>query len=397
MMFQDLPNLLRLDVTGSRKLGGLPDLSTAKKLEELMIESCTRLDKIPESIMVLTKLRKLNAIDCHILRGINFTVDFSGDDIQETISWRLISPRMTNRLILYNNLSIEGQIHIESYHLRGNAEHISYAFEQEIPEKIEPRRNGIRHMKSLHIKRFSYRNPPVPFRCYSFQLFPSLTELNLINLNISTIPDDINHSPLLRKINLSGNDFVCLPTTMQSLSKLKYLSLRNCPKLKSLPQLTQVETLILSDCENLQTLLRLRANEEHSTYQLLELWLDNCRSVRKLSDELTHFTKLTYLDLSRYDFVTLPSSIKDLSSLYALFVNNCKRLTSVESLPQSVKYLYAQGCDSLVNVSLSTDHALKHIDLKDCPLMKQDEQLKNLFSNDGYVQEVSFLVPNLFL
>ncbi|VVA91675.1 unnamed protein product [Arabis nemorensis] len=108
--------------------------------------------------------------------------------------------------------------------------------------------------KSLDIKRFNY-NDGAPFQCYSFSKFPCLTELNLINLNIKCIPVDIGLLRELQKLDLSGNDFMNLPTEMENLSKMKSLPLCNCPKLLVLPQLTQLETLRLSDCTCLMSFL----------------------------------------------------------------------------------------------------------------------------------------------
>ncbi|WZZ18777.1 hypothetical protein YC2023_111866 [Brassica napus] len=66
-----------------------------------------------------------------------------------------------------------------------------------------------------------------------------------------------------------------------------------------------------------------------------------------LSDQLSHLTKLTNLDLSGHDFDKLPSSIRDLTALVTLCLNNCKKLRSVEKLPLSLQFLDAHGCDSL--------------------------------------------------
>ncbi|CAG7906524.1 unnamed protein product, partial [Brassica rapa] len=78
-------------------------------------------------------------------------------------------------------------------------------------------------------------------------------------------------------------------------------------------------SLTLPNCRNLRSLV------DSGSYCLLELCLDNCNNVESLSDQLSHFTKLIYLDLSSHDFETLPSSISDLTSLVTLCLNNCKK------------------------------------------------------------------------
>ncbi|CAH8257980.1 unnamed protein product [Arabidopsis lyrata] len=367
--------LRRLDLTGSKNLRELPDLSTAVNFEELIIQGCKRLRNIPESIRRLHTLKKLNAIDC-FLRGVEFSVELSNNYICGGSSGTSLSfPKNAMMFPFLKNLSIEGKLYIELLGLNGKTEHLSFGSKQQIPDQsmtIEEEPGMPQLMsdsnssKSLEIKQFSYNENRAPFRCSNFQNVPCLTELKLINLNIHYISKDISHLQFLETLDLEGNDVKYLPQTLGQLPKLKYLSLRNCRQLRELPQLTQVETLILSDSVNLSWLL-----DELDTYCLLELWLDNCKDV--------------------HDIMTVPSSIRELLSLETLCLNNCKRLISVEELPLSLKHLYAHGCDSLETVSLSPNHSIKHFDLGHCPRLNQEEHkhLMDLFLYDGHSQEDS--------
>lgn len=300
-------------------------------------------------------------------------------------------------MVYLKDLSIDGQIHVKLLGLNGFADHISFRSKQPIPDELLMMEESTSHqlmsdskgLHSLNIMNFRYRESSVPFACISFRCFRSVKELKLVNLNIEEIPDGIFSCQNLEKLDLSGNDFVSLPNAIgDDLRNLKYLSLHNCRRIKSLPRLSQVKTLILSECVNLRSFMKIHPRE---TYCLLELWLDNCKHVRSLSESLSVFTTLTYLDLSRHDFVRLPQSIREFSSLATLYLNYCKKLKSVEELPQSLKYLYAHGCDSLEKVSLSPNHSIKHIDLIHCPRLNQEEHkhLMDLFIHDGQSQEGS--------
>ncbi|KAH0875768.1 hypothetical protein HID58_073130 [Brassica napus] len=313
---QKLWKLRRLDVTGSRNLIKLPDLSTAANFEELIIESCMRLQNIPESISRSHNLKKLNAINCDLLRGVIFNVDFLKGRRRQTGSWRTI-------------------------------------------------------IKSLEIKRLGYIESNAPFSCNSFECFPFLTKLKLINLNIQEIAGDISDLQFLETLDLTGNDFKSLPSTMGQIAKLKYLSLQNCRELRALPQLGQLRSL--------RGLVGV---------ELLELRLENCRGLRSLSEELSHFTKITYLDLSSLEFETIPASIRELPSLGTLCLNKCNHLISLEELPLSLSYLYAHGCESLKNVSLSPHHSIKHLDLSHCFNLHQEQDLLSQFINQGQNQQV---------
>ncbi|KAF2592839.1 hypothetical protein F2Q70_00045341 [Brassica cretica] len=235
----------------------------------------------------------------------------------------------------------------------------------------------------ISIKRFSYIEDGAPFGCISFLGFPCLAELKLINLNIQKIPEDICRLRSLEKLDLSGNDFTNLPSSMKNLSKLKYISLANCVTLQALPELTELHTLKLSNCSNLTSLLEL--SQDVGSYSLQELELDNCKNVQSFSNQLSYFTKLTYLNLSGNDFEAIPASIRELPSLVTLCLNNCKKLKSVEELPQSLNHLYAHGCESLENVSLSPHHSIKHLDLSHCFSLQHTEQLITRFQNGDNV------------
>lgn len=362
-------------MTGSKNLIQLPNLSTSKNFEELIVKGCKKLQKIPESLKGLYTLNKLNAGHCDSLTGILFDAEsiLSGAPLVFHFSDVEVS------MGFLEDLSIYGQIDLKLQGLYGLIEHISFISKQQICDEL------VRIKKSLHllnIKNFRYRESNAAFSCKTFS-----------GLNIKDIPSSIMSCRNLEKLDLSGNDFVYLPYGLKELHKLKYLSVHNCRRIKSLRQLPQVETLILSECVKLRSLFELCLGEPWATsYCLLELWLDNCNHIdESLSEQLSHFTKLTYLNLSRNNFVTLPQSIRELSSLGTLYLNNCKKLKSLQELPQGVKYLHAHGCDSLEKVSLSSDHSIKHLDILHCPRLKQEEHknLMDLFMNDEQSQEGS--------
>ncbi|KAL4594385.1 hypothetical protein ACB092_12G016200 [Castanea dentata] len=65
----------------------------------------------------------------------------------------------------------------------------------------------------------------------------SLYSLNLEYCNLKTISNDIGFLFSLHELNLSGNDFVCLPESIIQLSNLERMNLSNCTSLRSLPKL----------------------------------------------------------------------------------------------------------------------------------------------------------------
>uniref|UniRef100_A0A1J3JZI7 Putative disease resistance protein n=1 Tax=Noccaea caerulescens TaxID=107243 RepID=A0A1J3JZI7_NOCCA len=69
-----IDQLRRLDVTGSKNLTEVPDLSRATLLEELIMKSCKRLEQTPESIGGLSTLRKLDLSNCDGLMNLQIHV-----------------------------------------------------------------------------------------------------------------------------------------------------------------------------------------------------------------------------------------------------------------------------------------------------------------------------------
>ncbi|XP_010537573.1 PREDICTED: disease resistance protein RML1A-like isoform X2 [Tarenaya hassleriana] len=387
-----LTNLLRLDVSGSKDLERLPDLSDAAKLKVLLTKGCTRLQLPPKSISDLpTTLTELDLSNCDRLRDLEINVSALAASEEHNRRITLKFPNSARELKYLGRVSIDGNIDITlPPQLQGKADHLSYHTDQHILHKFTDlklltcdRGQDFHKFSSLTIMRFNYHGVHVPFECNSFSTFPFLRELNLINVHINDLPDNIGKLPFLEKLNLTGNDFKKLPESMTNLTKLKRLVLCNCRNLRSLPELSRLDTLTLSDCTNLEELMN---QEEHC---LLELGLENCMMVRSLSDQLSRFTNLTQLDLSRHGFETLPGSIREFSTLSTLYLSNCQGLKSVADLPLSLKHLYAHGCESLETVSLSPGHSITHLDLSRCFRLKQHELLIAQFLTNRLNEEAS--------
>ncbi|KAL1351614.1 hypothetical protein HN51_015506 [Arachis hypogaea] len=94
-----------------------------------------------------------------------------------------------------------------------------------------------------------------------FRLPPSVSRLCLLssvdlsycNLSDESIPDDFCHLSSLRILDLSGNDFVSMPSSISKLPKLEYLDINWCKKLESLPELpSSIKELDASNCASLE-------------------------------------------------------------------------------------------------------------------------------------------------
>ncbi|KAK5786770.1 hypothetical protein PVK06_041415 [Gossypium arboreum] len=78
----------------------------------------------------------------------------------------------------------------------------------------------------------------------------SLTRLNLkyCNLCEGDNPSDISRLSSLETLDLGGNNFISIPSSLIHLSKLEFLGLSGCRALKSLPELpTSIKSVRISD------------------------------------------------------------------------------------------------------------------------------------------------------
>ena len=98
---------------------------------------------------------------------------------------------------------------------------------------------------------------PMDLLFSSLSLSPasSLTSLDLNDCNLKAISNDIGSLFSLEYLDLSENDFVCLPESIIRLSKLTQMRLNNCTSLRSLPKLPlNIEFVEADDCVSLEML-----------------------------------------------------------------------------------------------------------------------------------------------
>ncbi|KAJ0024416.1 hypothetical protein Pint_07608 [Pistacia integerrima] len=78
-------------------------------------------------------------------------------------------------------------------------------------------------------------------------------ELNLTNCHIRELPDDLGKLSSLESLLLGRNFFESIPTSIINLSKLSYLDLSFCERLKSLPKLPhELEGIDAHNCTSLK-------------------------------------------------------------------------------------------------------------------------------------------------
>ncbi|KAK0576411.1 hypothetical protein LWI29_016999 [Acer saccharum] len=175
---------------------------------------------------------------------------------------------------------------------------------------------------------------------------PRLKLLILSHSQNLTSLSDLSFSPCLEVINLE--DCISLseiPSSIQHLDHLYFLSLRGCESLMSIPSsirsLRSLYHLNLSNCSKLDKL----PENLRNIVSLKYLFLNNC-SLKEIP-EIGCLSSLEVLELCGNSFEHLPTSIEQLSELKSLLLNNCSMLKSLTKLPSGLQSLEAMNCKQL--------------------------------------------------
>ncbi|KAL0006306.1 hypothetical protein SO802_013867 [Lithocarpus litseifolius] len=317
-----LTSLTSLNLSDCKDLLSLPDtICSVTNLKALTLSGCSSLDRLPKKLGNLTGLKELEVNKTAIrelpssLEHLSNLTSLSLSDCKELLSIPNVICNMTN----IETLTLSGCSKLEDLpKYIGN--HIGLKKLEIIGTAMKEPPSSIFLIKNLEVLRFhgcegtSCKQSPNPVR---WELPPlsclrSLVKLELRDCNLQAVPNDIDGLHLLEGLNLSENNFVCLPESIVRLSKLKVIYIENCTSLRSLPQIP-LSTLSIwaNGCTSLETLpnqLKQESFFEPNVYLLNCFKLaDNQGFSDKFLTLLScYFQELCYNDFSgtnRYDLV----------------------------------------------------------------------------------------------
>ncbi|KAL0867373.1 hypothetical protein Bca101_046491 [Brassica carinata] len=240
----DLGNLRRMNLRGCRRLLEVPNLSKATGLEKLILDNCESLVDLTDSVRHLNNLGVLELSGCKKLKNL---------------------PNNIN-LRLLRTLHLERCSSLEDFpFLSENVKKISLdeTAIEEIPASIE----RLSELKTLHLSGCKkLKNLPRTIRNID-----SLTTLWLSNCpNITLFPEVGDN---IESLALKGTAIEEVPATIGAKSRLCYLNMSGCQRLKNLPptlkNLTHLKFLLLRGCANIterpETAGRLKALDLNGT------------------------------------------------------------------------------------------------------------------------------------
>ncbi|KAJ6290527.1 hypothetical protein OIU78_026298 [Salix suchowensis] len=235
--------VLRLDETGIIKLSS--SIHHLIGLGLLSMNNCKNLTRIPEGISCLKSLKKLDLSGCSRL-------EYLPTNLGEVES-------------------------LEEFDLSGTSI-------KQLPASI----SLLKNLKVLSLDGCK--------RIVVLPSFPGLCSLEVLGLRAchlkeGVLPEDIGCLSSLMSLDLSRNNFVSLPRSINKLSRLEMLVLEDCRMLKSLPKVpSKVQTVNLNGCIRLK---KIPDPIKLSSYKRSEFLCLNCWELYKHNDlESMGFTML---------------------------------------------------------------------------------------------------------
>ncbi|XP_050368571.1 disease resistance-like protein DSC1 [Argentina anserina] len=325
-------NLKRIDLSRSRELVEVPDLSLCVNIERIDLERCERLVEVPSYFQNLHKLTRLNVDRCRNLRVLS---DMPSNMVDLKLGRTTIEELPSSIWCL---------------------------------EKLDELRpcwcEGIKTLPNSIWKLYSVR------------------DLTLTGTSIQELPSSIECLCNLKTLSLSDcKRFVSLPTSICKLKSLLELSLRGCSSFEKFPEILEPMELLRivklggTKLKELPCLIENAVGRKESElpgctcfesvpnstlppYSSVILWpsmnwliLSGCRMLEEIPDCIFSLNWLFTLDLGGSMIRRIPSTINQASRLEELILRNCELLESLPELPYDLEYIDASGCKRLKTFS----------------------------------------------
>ncbi|KAK0593474.1 hypothetical protein LWI29_037180 [Acer saccharum] len=228
-----LQRLFMLNLKGYKNLESFPSNFGGLKycLRTLNLEDCSKLDKLPQNLGALECLKELNANGTSIRQVPTSIVKLTN---LEKLSFRDCRDQPSQTLMSF----------LWSYMLPQSRNESSKCLRL-------PSLAGLHSLKSL--------------------------VLSGCNLSEETLPNDLDSLASLEQLDLSRNNFVNLPESINRLPKLEILCLRECERLRSLPELPGAVYFVgIEHCSSLEVISWSTLKKLCTSRNIVLLHLFNC-------------------------------------------------------------------------------------------------------------------------
>ncbi|XLT60594.1 hypothetical protein HN873_053198, partial [Arachis hypogaea] len=377
--------LTSLNFSSCESLSKIPDVSGIPNLEQLILEDCTSLVDIHESIGSLDKLvylgverctelknlpsvLKLPSLGCIALNGCSQLEKFP-ELLGEMENLRIIEVEETALQELPSCIINFSSLEVLVLKCCSNLKELPINIDM-LPNLQLLDMSGCPQLQlfTKKLRSFSTQNcstmpaesdkgspnlellpsppclDPISPSIHSSYGFPLLENLELSDCNLSD--EDLHILSCfsnLASLDISRNHFVTLPKCfnrlyMSMVPNLESLSIDNCKSLirvhESVGTLNKLVTLNLMFCSNLNTL-----PTRFKLKSLRNLLLTGCSKLRKFPEIVENMEHLEEILLQGTAIKELPQSIEYLVGLKSLFLDSCQNLEHLPSSIQKLQYL----------------------------------------------------------
>ncbi|CAN1264439.1 Disease resistance protein L6 [Linum perenne] len=417
--------LLSFSETNTTKnLINLDGLESLSHLKTLNLEDCLVLEKLPISLVNLTKLQELSIKRCRqlaevmglerleALRSLSMTYcpsitkfpDLSALANLKTLDIRgctgltevLVIPRLESltKLHMSGCSSVEEFMGIKNLGLLEDLKMSNCTLITKLPDL-----SALTNLETLDISRCTGLTEVMGFgrlesltelnmsgcsgctgltEVMEFGRLESLTELNMSGCSSVEELPDLSGLRNVVMLDISVCNQLKELTGIRNLELLDHLNMRNCTSIKKLPDLSgfaNLKTLDISGCVQLAEVSGIER-----LGSLKRLNMSDCSSVEELPD-LSCLLNIVSLDISKCNQLKEVMGIKSLELLEDLVMTNC---TSIKKLPdlsgcKKLWCLNISGCVQLAEVSgIERLESLKYLNMSGCSSVEELPDLSGL-------------------
>ncbi|CAN1855278.1 Disease resistance protein RUN1 [Linum perenne] len=350
--YDQLVNLIVLDLSYCKNLIAIPNISRSSNLEELLLCACESLVEVPSNFQYLTKLITLDLTKCRNLKRL--------------------PPKLDSKLLKHVRMSHCPKVthcpEISSRELEVfNLEETPLV---ELPNAIyNVKQDGVLYLYGKYITKF----PAITASLKTFALcHTSIREIDLHDYHYHQASSELV-LPRFHQLYLDGNSQLkSLPKSIWNMVSYS-LVIYESPLIEILPEVSEpvnsFTSLYIGYCGGLKSLPSNLGNIKSLTF----LSLSNV-GVTSLPSSIQELKQLTIIELSCCkSLMSIPSSIHKLSKLLNLRLKDCKSIRSLPELPPNLESLDVSSCKSLQALPSNTGKLLHLESLKfdDCPQFNQ--------------------------
>ncbi|WCJ28127.1 Disease resistance protein (TIR-NBS-LRR class) family [Euphorbia peplus] len=320
-----------IDLSYSVNLIKTMDFKEVPNLEKLNLEGCSKLIEVHQSIGILRDLFSLNLRDCKNLsslpnsicdlKSLKFLYLYGCSNLEKL-------PDRLGEMTCLEKLSV-GEVATRQLPL-------ARVWDMLIPSRFLP-----------------WKNPnPMAAMLPSLLILRSLKSLDLSYCNLTDValPNDMGCFPLLKTLNLSGNNFVSIPSSISRLPKLEDFRFAECRRLESFPNLpSSILYLSMEGCSALEALLPRSISKE---FRLEGLNNERCRRLQLIPDLSSTILNLSVegLGAEESDHASKQTKLTFINNL-TLFEVESGNTNVFARLSSYLHYLLRHGSQGLFNPS----------------------------------------------